>query len=602
MLQDFRRYTKAFIYVAIVAFVGTIIFAWGADITSSKAKKGFIGEVNGEEITLRTYESVIQNFYQQMSQSSQRELTQEEVLELRNRAWAELVTDMIYSQTMEKLGLTLTNTELAEHLKRWPPQIVQQQDLFRSEQGGFDYQAYLASMQDPQYSQFWIQVENFSRTEIRNMKLQELAIMAARITGEDVKQEFIDNNELMKFEYAALFRDQLKDPEIVNDTSEVLEYYNAHQDMFFREAEAQLKYVEYAKVSNQSDSLGIKEQAQNIYDEIKDGADFAQLAMDLSEDASAQSGGDLGWFGEGTMVKAFEEAAFALSDSGDVSEPVETEFGWHVIQKTGERTTDGKKEIRASHILIKFKPSGQTISDLQNAAQAFLDLTEQSGFDAAAEQLGLTVGHSGGFQKGERAGILGESPRANQFAFANKVGDISKVIEQPARFLVVQVEGYTPEGIRSFEESYGRANSNLTQKKLGERALAKAQEVYDLVVSGTAMEDAASQIGAEYYITSLISRRDPVRKLGADPVFLGTAFSLSEDKPLSNPIMTGKGAAVIHFLERQAPNLELFTSEQDSIHQSMLSNLRQKKYQEWASRLQADNDVKDFRSEIFDMY
>jgi peptidyl-prolyl cis-trans isomerase D len=537
-----------------------------------------------------------------MSQSSQRELTQDEILELRNRAWVELVTDIVYSQTMEKLGLTLTNTELAEHLKRWPPQIVQQQELFRSEQGGFDYQAYLASMQDPQYTQFWVQVESFSRNEIRNMKLQELAIMAARITGEDVKQEFIDNNELMKFEYAALFQDQLKDPEILNDTSEVLEYYEAHQDMFFREAEAQLKYVEYAKVPNQSDSLGTKEQVQSIYDEIKDGADFAQLAADLSEDASAQSGGDLGWFNEGMMVKGFEEAVFGLSDSGDVSEPVETEFGWHVIQKTGERITDDKKEIRASHILIKFKPSGQTISDLQNAGQTLLDMIEQSDFDAAAAELGLTVGHSSGFQEGERAGILGESPRANQFAFSSTVGDVSSIIEAPARFLVVQLEEYTPEGIKSFEESYGRANSNLTQKKLGERVLAKAQEVYDLVVSGTAMEDAASQVGAEYYTTSLISRRDPVRRLGTDPAFLGTAFSLSADEPLSRPIMTGKGAAVINFLERQAPNLELFTSEQDSIHQSVLSDLRQKKYQEWFGYLQESNDVKDFRSEMFDMY
>jgi peptidyl-prolyl cis-trans isomerase D len=602
MLQDFRRYTKAFIYVAIVAFVGTIIFAWGADITSSKAQKGIVGEVNGEEITLRTYESVIQNFYQQMSQSSQRELTQDEILELRNRAWVELVTDIVYAQKMERLGLALTNTELAEHLKRWPPQVVQQQELFLSEQGGFDYQAYLASMQDPQYTQFWIQVESFSRNEIRNMKLQELAIMAARITGEDVKQEFIDNNELMKFEYAALFQDQLKDPEILNDTSEVLEYYEAHQEMFFREAEAQLKYVEYAKVPNQSDSLGTKEQLQSVYDEIMDGADFAQLAVDLSEDVSAQSGGDLGWFNEGMMVKAFEEAVFGLSDSGDVSEPVETEFGWHIIQKTGERTTDGKMETRASHILIKFKPSGQTIADLQNAGQTFLEIIEQSDFDASAAELGLTVGRSSGFQKGERAGILGESPRANQFAFTSKVGDVSNIIEEPARFLVVQLEEYTPEGITSFDESYGRANSNLTQKKLSERAFAKAKEVYDLVVAGTAMEDAAGQVGAEYYTTALISRRDPVRRLGTDPAFLGTAFSLSADEPLSKPIMTGKGAAVINFLERQAPNLELFTSEQDSIHQSVLSELRQKKYQEWFGHLQESNDVKDFRSEIFDMY
>ena len=63
---------------------------------------------------------------------------------------------------------------------------------------------------------------------------------------------------------------------------------------------------------------------------------FAELAKEKSEGPSGENGGDLGFFGRGKMAKPFEKKAFEL-DVGDVSDPVETQFGWHLIKKTDER-------------------------------------------------------------------------------------------------------------------------------------------------------------------------------------------------------------------------------------------------------------------------
>jgi parvulin-like peptidyl-prolyl isomerase len=76
--------------------------------------------------------------------------------------------------------------------------------------------------------------------------------------------------------------------------------------------------------------------AKQIKAKLDDGEDFAELAREKSDCPSRKEGGDLGFFGRGKMAKPFERKAFDM-DVGDISEPVETQFGWHIIKKTDER-------------------------------------------------------------------------------------------------------------------------------------------------------------------------------------------------------------------------------------------------------------------------
>lgn len=78
-----------------------------------------------------------------------------------------------------------------------------------------------------------------------------------------------------------------------------------------------------------------KEEAENLLQEIKDGKSFEEIAKAVSLCPSGRDGGDLGFFRRGVMVKPFEDAAFELKEMGDVSSPVETQFGWHLIKLTG---------------------------------------------------------------------------------------------------------------------------------------------------------------------------------------------------------------------------------------------------------------------------
>ncbi len=108
-----------------------------------------------------------------------------------------------------------------------------------------------------------------------------------------------------------------------------------------------------------------RRKAEDVLKRARSGEDFAGLAREFSDEPGAkQSGGDLPWFGRavagqpGGMVKPFEDAAFALQNEGDISEIVETDFGYHIIKLLGRRTDKGpddkpQEQIHASHILIK---------------------------------------------------------------------------------------------------------------------------------------------------------------------------------------------------------------------------------------------------------
>ncbi len=76
-----------------------------------------------------------------------------------------------------------------------------------------------------------------------------------------------------------------------------------------------------------------KEQAENLLIDINNGVAFEDLAKEYSKCPSGRDGGDLHWFGKGMMVKPFEDACFSMK-VGDLSEPIETQFGWHLIELT----------------------------------------------------------------------------------------------------------------------------------------------------------------------------------------------------------------------------------------------------------------------------
>ena len=199
--------------------------------------------------------------------------------------------------------------------------------------------------------------------EVVNQEIQQRARQYPR--GQPELQEALAREGLTLAEYREILSTQVRQDQLqqmfvqrrLQDAAPV-EVSEAELRQAFSEASDQLQnrprlitfeQVVMAPQASDSAKAAARAEAQALLDSIRAGADFEALAKAHSDDpGSGEIGGDLGWFRRGAMVKEFEDAAFALAD-GQVSDVVETEFGFHIIKV--ERSRAGERKGR--HILVR---------------------------------------------------------------------------------------------------------------------------------------------------------------------------------------------------------------------------------------------------------
>lgn len=220
-----------------------------------------------------------------------------------------------------------------------------------------------------------------------------------------------------------------------------------------------------------------REAAESLLERASAGEDFAELARENSADGSASAGGNLGWFRRGQMVREFEEAAFRIP-AGQVSQPIRTEFGWHLIKV--ERTRPG--EVNARHILIRPETGEETADRTQalaeelarraHAGEAIRSLIDE--FEARVEGVPDSVAVP-------RANMAEMLPPSYQQPLANAAqGDVVGPFPFPmggeTAWVILEVTEYRPAGRYSFEEVRSRIEAQLTEQRQIEELLDELRE------------------------------------------------------------------------------------------------------------------------------
>lgn len=223
-------------------------------------------------------------------------------------------------------------------------------------------------------------------------------LRAEGLTLKELRSQYKDEvrNQLLKEKFIQNKLEQVK-----VSTGEVKRFYEANRDSLpMKPAGVRLAHILIGTQPSQATRDSLYRIAELIRDKAKAGEDFALLAKTYSQDPNAADGGDLKWFARGTMLPEFEEAAFALQP-GQISDIVETQYGFHIIKCTGRK----EDKIRASHILIPLTASdhdlraklalADSLVDLLKAGANFGDLARQYSTDETTAKDGGELGWYG---------------------------------------------------------------------------------------------------------------------------------------------------------------------------------------------------------------
>lgn len=185
---------------------------------------------------------------------------------------------------------------------------------------------------------------------LEELVMQELLYSEAIENGYDNEDEFKAGLEQMKINILKQYAMRKLLGSIEVEDKEVEEYYEEHKDAFVDQAAVRASHI----------LVDSKEKAEEAAEKIKNGLDFAEAAKEYSSCPSKDAGGDLGEFTRGRMVPEFENAAFEM-EVGEVSEPVQTQFGYHII-----KVTEKKEANKKSFDEVKEQAKAQVLAVKQN--------------------------------------------------------------------------------------------------------------------------------------------------------------------------------------------------------------------------------------------
>lgn len=264
-----------------------------------------------------------------------------------------------------------------------------------------------------------------------------------------------------------------------------------------------------------ADKVASKKHAEELAAKIKGGGDFAALARAESTDTGSKNqGGSLGWVKHGQMVKKFEETLFSMK-KGEVSSPVETEFGWHLIKlddvrPAATRPFDDKSVQDEVLALYQRKDAEKHFQDDQEKLEQ-LAFENPASLDAAGKALNLEIKTTDWFGRSAGAGIAA-TPAVNQAAFSDVVlknNENSKPVSVATGDVVVfRKAEYEAPRQKAFAEVADQLRTQLKDEAAKAKAGAQAKSMLDALRGGAKLEDAAKKADVELKTVGLIKRDD----------------------------------------------------------------------------------------------
>ena len=571
MLSTFRKHSGSWMIKVILGLIVLVFVFWGVGSFRDEQSTA-IANIDGEPIPyedyLRTYNNLLDRFSSQFGDS----LTPEtlKMLGLKDQAVNQLINQRLLSVEADRLGLRVSPDELV--------QMIQQVPAFQSN-GVFDstrYQRVLSSLRmTPEI------FENQQREALRIEKLQAFVGSGAQVSEIEAHEWYQWQNNQVKIDYFVAA--PREDESIELSDEEVTDYFKENAESYKTKPQAKARYIQFL-AADFSDQVDISDaditsyyeanktafgtpktvEARHILirvDENADaetvedgrkrllpvlelartGEDFGELAKIYSEGPTAENGGFLGAFKKEDMVAPFAEKAFSMAVD-EVSDPVRTRFGWHLIkvEKINEATTKTVEEVKdtISETLKKEKTKGLA----SDAAEVFYEnVFPGDDLEKIGMEQKLTVTTTDFFDAAGPDTIATGRTKFAQDALALNPEEISELLSLGDDFYLLQTIEKKEAQIPELEAVKEKVRADLLKQKQDEKAATDAEAILASVVGAVLFETAVTDQKLEVKTTEFFKRNDAIPDIGRLPELTEVAFALTPEKSVAEKPIKGPG-------------------------------------------------------------
>ncbi|MGH6692081.1 MAG: peptidylprolyl isomerase, partial [Gammaproteobacteria bacterium] len=421
------------------------------------------------------------------------------------------------------------------------------------------------------------------RMRNEKVKLQMVALTADRfrdqvsVSDADVASYFESHTaeyrvgERRKVKFLLIDQEQVRQKTTVTP-NDVETYYNDNIQEF--QSPEQIRASHILLNTGGKDEPAVLKQAQGLLQQVKSGADFAELAEKFSEDeGSKANGGDLDYFGRGRMVPEFETAAFAL-ESGQVSDIVKTQYGFHIIKVVDKKpaVTQTFDEVRPQ-IEDQLKSQRADEQLAARAAELASRLEDPDDLDAVARDAGLSVTESEFFGRDDPVPGLGVAPQVAAAAFQLERGQISQSIASARGPVFVTVSDTRDPYVPTLDQVRDRVRDDLIRSRATELSRQRASQVAATLRGASDFAAAAKAQGFEAKETQLISRGSPLPDVGVSAEVERAVFGLPAGA-VSEPIATNDATVIVRVVERDEVTPEELRQGREAFREQLLTERR----------------------------
>ena len=602
MLDLMRKHAGTWLIKVILGAIIVVFSFWG--IGSYRMNKvSRVAVVNGTTVTIDQYREAYNGILNQLRQRFGNNLNDEmiKMFDVKKQALDRVVNQALLLEEARRLDLSVTDQELTS--------AIRDMAVFQSNTG-FDARLYrrVLNMNRMTPETF----ESMQRESLLVEKLRRFVNQSVKVSDAEVREWYDWSNASVNIRYALFepgsYKDiepgkkdleayfdenkaaykteplikaryvQMKPEAFKNQVSisedQVREYYDDHPQEYEKAKTVQARHILF-KVGNDEPpekADAVRTSALDILEKIRNGADFAETARKYSEGPSKDDGGYLGTFKKEDMVSPFADKAFSMEE-GEVSDPVRTQFGWHIIkvEKVNPAATVTLKEAESA-IRTKLADERARVLAYDDAEAVYEATFEENDLSKIAAERHFELYTTSLFGKdGPKDGIENGAQFAVE-AFKLKDDEISEVKEIGDRYFIIQVVERVPEKIPDLSAVEDRVKEDLVKKLQGEKAKEDAKRLLEMAHNGKTLTEASKAFDIKVSETGWFKRTDAVSDIGYEPAIAESAFNLSNEKALPEDVIKGnKGFYVILFKGRKLPDIEGYGTEKAAIKQRLMN-------------------------------